>query len=129
MYIRSIYYILFVTGSTPVYQPFKQGEGFSVVVCKPNKTHAYRTPLYRWTIGNTGQAVNEFCLFTRRTTTGDGWSGRIFAVRFVFENFLQMRKNRSFLRVLWDIYFDKSKSFPASRHKRILLHLYNIKVL
>ncbi|XP_076463621.1 WD repeat-containing protein 20-like [Babylonia areolata] len=43
-------------GQTPPnYQPFKQGEGFSIFTCKTKST---RNPLYRWVIG-TG-AINEF---------------------------------------------------------------------
>ncbi|KAL8612871.1 hypothetical protein ACOMHN_038126 [Nucella lapillus] len=43
-------------GQTPPnYQPFKQGEGFSVFTCKTKST---RNPLYRWVIGS--GAINEF---------------------------------------------------------------------
>ena len=43
-------------GQTPPnYQPFKQGEGFSIFTCKTKST---RNPLYRWVIG-TG-SINEF---------------------------------------------------------------------
>ena len=43
-------------GATPPhYQPFKQGESFSVHTCKTKST---RNPLYRWVIGE--GAINEF---------------------------------------------------------------------
>lgn len=34
--------------SAPVYQTFKQGDGFSVFTCKAKST---RNPLYKWTVG------------------------------------------------------------------------------
>uniref|UniRef100_A0A2C9JFM8 Uncharacterized protein n=1 Tax=Biomphalaria glabrata TaxID=6526 RepID=A0A2C9JFM8_BIOGL len=43
-------------GQTPPnYQPFKQGDGFSVYTCKTKST---RNPMYRWVIGQ--GAINEF---------------------------------------------------------------------
>ncbi|XP_041354385.1 WD repeat-containing protein 20-like isoform X2 [Gigantopelta aegis] len=39
----------------PHYQPFKQGEGFSVYTCKTKST---RNPLYRWVVGH--GTINEF---------------------------------------------------------------------
>ncbi|KAL8589722.1 hypothetical protein ACOMHN_027230 [Nucella lapillus] len=43
-------------GQTPPnYQPFKQGEGFSIFTCKTKST---RNPLYRWGVG--AGTVNEF---------------------------------------------------------------------
>lgn len=39
----------------PHYQPFKQGEGFSVFTCKTKST---RNPLYRWMVGH--GPINEF---------------------------------------------------------------------
>ncbi|KAL7646443.1 UNVERIFIED_CONTAM: hypothetical protein RMT77_003356 [Armadillidium vulgare] len=39
----------------PVYQLFKQGEGYSVYTCKTRST---RNPLYRWSIGD--GCINEF---------------------------------------------------------------------
>ncbi|XP_061173115.1 WD repeat-containing protein 20-like isoform X1 [Saccostrea echinata] len=39
----------------PNYQPFKQGEGYSIHTCKTKST---RNPLYRWVIGQ--GAINEF---------------------------------------------------------------------
>ncbi|XP_039282763.1 WD repeat-containing protein 20 [Nilaparvata lugens] len=43
--------------STPHYQPFKQGDGYTVHTCKTKST---RNPLYRWVIGTEGSSVNEF---------------------------------------------------------------------
>lgn len=44
------------TGTTaPHYQPFKQGEGYSVHTCK---TKYNRNPVYRWVVGD--GAINEF---------------------------------------------------------------------
>lgn len=43
-------------GTTPPhYQPFKQGEGYSITTCKTKST---RNPLYRWVVGH--GAINEF---------------------------------------------------------------------
>ncbi|KAK4883772.1 hypothetical protein RN001_000043 [Aquatica leii] len=43
-------------GSTsPHYQPFKSGDGFTVSTCKTKST---RNPLFRWLLGN-GAAINE----------------------------------------------------------------------
>ena len=39
----------------PTYQPFKQGDGYSIHTCKTKST---RNPLYRWVIGQ--GAINEF---------------------------------------------------------------------
>lgn len=41
--------------TTPHYQPFKSGEGFTVSTCKTKST---RNPLFRWLLGN-GAAINE----------------------------------------------------------------------
>ncbi|KAK6638792.1 hypothetical protein RUM43_007061 [Polyplax serrata] len=41
----------------PHYQPFKNGEGFTVHTCKTKST---RNPLYRWVIGQDGCCINEF---------------------------------------------------------------------
>lgn len=41
----------------PHYQPFKNGEGFTVHTCKTKST---RNPLYRWVIGSDGCCINEF---------------------------------------------------------------------
>lgn len=42
--------------AAPHYQPFKQGEGFSVSTCKAKST---RNPLYRWVIGPDNCCINE----------------------------------------------------------------------
>ena len=41
--------------NAPVYQAFKQGDGFAVFTCKAKST---RNPLYKWTIGH--GAINQF---------------------------------------------------------------------
>lgn len=47
------------TPSAPNYQPFKSGEGYSILTCKSKTT---RNPLYKWTFGNDMNCcINEFC--------------------------------------------------------------------
>lgn len=43
--------------SQPHYQPFKQGDGYTIHTCKTKVT---RNPLYRWVIGSEGSSINEF---------------------------------------------------------------------
>uniref|UniRef100_A0A336MU93 CSON005907 protein n=1 Tax=Culicoides sonorensis TaxID=179676 RepID=A0A336MU93_CULSO len=46
------------TPVTPSYQPYKCGEGYSVMICK---SKAARNPLYKWTFGTENYAINEMC--------------------------------------------------------------------
>lgn len=43
---------------SPSYQPFKCGDGYSVMVCKSKSP---RNPLYKWTFGTENYAINEIC--------------------------------------------------------------------
>lgn len=43
------------TPAAPVYQPFKCGEGFSILTCKSKST---RNPLYKWSFGIHCNAIN-----------------------------------------------------------------------
>jgi WD repeat-containing protein 20 len=43
------------TPAAPIYQPFKCGEGFSILTCKSKST---RNPLYKWSFGIHCNAVN-----------------------------------------------------------------------
>ncbi|XP_045452984.1 WD repeat-containing protein 20 [Melitaea cinxia] len=43
--------------TSPHYQLFKQGEGYSIHTCRTKST---RNPLYRWVIGAEGSCINEF---------------------------------------------------------------------
>lgn len=42
----------------PSYQPFKCGDGYSVMICKSKSA---RNPLYKWTFGTENYAINEIC--------------------------------------------------------------------
>ena len=46
---------LLCSPTAPVYQLFKQGEGFSIYTCKAKST---RNPLYKWTVGH--GAISQF---------------------------------------------------------------------
>lgn len=43
---------------SPSYQPFKCGDGYSVMLCKSKSP---RNPLYKWTFGTENYAINEIC--------------------------------------------------------------------
>lgn len=43
---------------SPSYQPFKCGDGYSVMICKSKSP---RNPLYKWTFGTENYAINEIC--------------------------------------------------------------------
>ncbi|CAH0728163.1 unnamed protein product, partial [Brenthis ino] len=43
--------------TSPHYQLFKQGDGYSIHTCRTKST---RNPLYRWVIGAEGSCINEF---------------------------------------------------------------------
>lgn len=46
------------TPTAPNYQPFKIGDGFSILTCKSKST---RNPLYKWTFGTDNSNINEIC--------------------------------------------------------------------
>ncbi|XP_063703761.1 WD repeat-containing protein 20 [Culicoides brevitarsis] len=46
------------TPVSPAYQPFKCGDGYSVMVCKSKSP---RNPLYKWSFGTENYAINEIC--------------------------------------------------------------------
>lgn len=46
------------TPTSPNYQPFKMGDGFTILTCKSKST---RNPLYKWVFGTENCSINEFC--------------------------------------------------------------------
>ncbi|XP_055923960.1 WD repeat-containing protein 20 isoform X2 [Eupeodes corollae] len=46
------------TPTSPNYQPFKMGDGFTILTCKSKST---RNPLYKWVFGTENCNINEFC--------------------------------------------------------------------
>lgn len=46
------------TPTSPSYQNFKSGDGFTILTCKSKST---RNPLYKWTFNTENCCINEFC--------------------------------------------------------------------
>ncbi|XP_055381079.1 WD repeat-containing protein 20 [Condylostylus longicornis] len=44
--------------TTPNYQPFKLGDGYTILTCKSKST---RNPLYKWVFSTENCSINEFC--------------------------------------------------------------------
>uniref|UniRef100_A0A1I8Q3N4 Uncharacterized protein n=1 Tax=Stomoxys calcitrans TaxID=35570 RepID=A0A1I8Q3N4_STOCA len=44
--------------AAPVYQPFKMGDGYSILTCKSKSS---RNPLYKWVFNTENCCINEFC--------------------------------------------------------------------
>ncbi|XP_037807449.1 WD repeat-containing protein 20 [Lucilia sericata] len=44
--------------TAPNYQPFKMGEGYSILTCKSKSS---RNPLYKWVFNTENCCINEFC--------------------------------------------------------------------
>ncbi|XP_037948533.1 WD repeat-containing protein 20 isoform X1 [Teleopsis dalmanni] len=46
------------TAAAPNYQPFKMGDGYTILTCKSKST---RNPLYKWVFSTDNCCINEFC--------------------------------------------------------------------
>ncbi|XP_067618866.1 WD repeat-containing protein 20 [Eurosta solidaginis] len=46
------------TPTAPNYQPFKMGDGYTILTCKSKST---RNPLYKWIFNTENCCINEFC--------------------------------------------------------------------
>lgn len=46
------------TATAPNYQPFKMGDGYTILTCKSKST---RNPLYKWVFSTENCCINEFC--------------------------------------------------------------------
>ncbi|XP_030369811.1 WD repeat-containing protein 20 isoform X2 [Scaptodrosophila lebanonensis] len=46
------------TAAAPNYQPFKVGDGYTILTCKSKST---RNPLYKWVFSTDNCCINEFC--------------------------------------------------------------------